>query len=82
MSDEPIIYVPKDVFSPIESSPNDELGPEKQVAIEAHISRAEVNHGLGKFIVEYPLLESAIKEMIGFLLKKTDWTAGFIVTAE
>lgn len=49
--------------------------------LESHISRAEVNHGLGKFIVEFHLLETLIKDAISFLLNPTDSTPGRIVTA-
>ncbi len=50
--------------------------------IESHISRAEVNHGLGEFIVEFQLLETLIREAISFLLNKTERTPGLIATAE
>src|SRR5258708_20419246 len=50
--------------------------------IESHISRAEVNHGLWEFIVEFQLLETLIRDEISFLLNKTDRTPGLIATAE
>src|SRR5260221_2373739 len=50
--------------------------------IESHISRAEVNHGLGEFIVEFQLLETLIREAISFLLNPSDSTYGRIATAE
>jgi len=82
MPDDPIIHVPQEVFrrSTLYRRPGRNLNCAS--APQARLSRAEVNHGLGKFVVEYQVLEWTIKEMIGFLLRKTDWTPGFIVTAD
>lgn len=63
-------------------SPLDDLDEEHRTKLLAHISRAEITHGLGNFIMEFQLLETLIKDTICFLVNPTDSTPGRIVTAE
>jgi hypothetical protein len=63
-------------------SPLDDFDEKQRTILSAHISRAEITHGLGNFIMEFQLLETFIKDAISFLLNKNDSTPGRIVTAE
>jgi hypothetical protein len=64
------------------NSPLDDLDEEQKTKLLAHISRAEVTHGLGNFVMEFQLLETLIKDAISFLINKNDSIPGRIVTAE
>ena len=63
-------------------SPWDDLDEEQRTKLSAHMSRAEITHGLGNFIMQFQLLETLIKDAISFLLNEGDSTLGRIVTAE
>jgi hypothetical protein len=63
-------------------SPFDAFDAEQKTKLLAHISRAEITHDLGSFIMEFQLLETLIKDAISFLLNGPDSTPGRIVTAE
>jgi hypothetical protein len=69
-------------YGPVVGSPLDQFDAQQKTTLLAHISRAEITHGLGSFIIEFQLLETLNKDAISFLVHPTNSTPGRIVTAE
>jgi len=67
-------------LSPFPELEKPEIDPAILKRVQAHISWSEAQSGLGKMLIEFQFLETALREYIANLIDKNDSTVGYITT--